>query len=88
MKRVIKDNEGNITDNIMYVPKPTEWFVARIGKRIYRDMQGEKHCCSTCQHVAENGLTVGDEMHADYLANTDACFSAESGIFSNYRDKL
>ena len=68
-----------------YEPKTKEWFMERIGKRIYRDMQGEKHCCQYCQAVAEHGLTVIDEMHADYLACTDRDFSAE-GIFSNYRD--
>lgn len=55
-----------------------EWFLDRIGKRIYRD---ETSCkCSTCKEITEKGLIVTDEMHADYLA----AVSWETGI--KYRD--
>lgn len=69
-----------------YIPKSKEWFMERIGKRIFRDMQGETHCCSTCRDAVENGLIVIDEEYAEYLACIDAEFASE-GIFSNYRDK-
>jgi len=69
-----------------YTPKSKEWFIDRIGKRIYRDMQGKKDCCGTCGTVRNEGLIVHDEMHADYLWMTDHGFSTE-GIFSNYRDE-
>ena len=66
-----------------YVPKSKEWFVERIGKRIYRDAM--RHCCAVCDDVAERGLVVHNDMHADYLACTDADFGAE-GHYCNYRD--
>jgi hypothetical protein len=68
---------------IMYIPKSAEWFIERIGKRIYRDSQRE--CCSHCTKVEKEGLIIYDEQHADYLACVDMAFGAE-GIFSNYRD--
>jgi len=70
-----------------YSPKTKQWFVERIGKRIYRDSQcvsGER-CCSTCDEVTKTGLVVADEQHAEYLAMIDMDFGAE-GICSNYRD--
>ena len=67
----------------MYIPKNKEWFVERIGKRIYRDSQ--RDCCPHCSKIAKEGLIVGNEMHAEYLADVDMDFGAE-GIFSNYRD--
>ncbi len=85
MRNKIKDNEGKVIDNIMYVPKPKEWFVERIGKRIYRDMQGEEDCCNSCADITTNGLVVADENHADYLACIDMDFGSD-GVFSNYRD--
>lgn len=71
---------------IQYIPKTKEWFMERIGKKIYRDTQGEKHCCDTCKSTVEKGMFIYDEMHADYLACTDVDFAAE-GIYSNYRDE-
>lgn len=51
-----------------------EWFLERIGKRIYRD---ETSCkCETCKLIARVGLVIDDEVHADYLASC----SAEMGI--------
>ena len=68
---------------IMYIPKNAEWFIARIGKRIYRDSR--RDCCPTCSKIAKEGLIVHDESHARYLADVDMDFGAE-GICSNYRD--
>lgn len=74
-----------------YKPQTKQWFMERIGKRIYRDNQCSTkgrnvHCCLHCKEVFDNGLIVSDEMHADYLAEIDADFANE-GIYSNYRDK-
>jgi len=42
-----------------------QWFIDRIGKRIYRK---NNFCqCPVCLDVHENGLIVQDEMHACYL---------------------
>lgn len=59
-----------------------KWFINRIGKRIFRDWF---KCCKHCDEVAENGLIVSDEQHADYiwlcqmLGDNNKCL--------NYRDK-
>lgn len=68
----------------LYQPKSDEWFIERIGKRIYRDKL--KHCCSVCDHVGAEGLIVHDHNHATYLAMVDGCFANE-GVFMNYRDE-
>ena len=69
----------------MYKPKSKEWFVKRIGKRIYRNNLGK--CCAICDDVSVRGLVVGDDFHAGYLADTDSDFGAE-GHFCNYLDTL
>lgn len=68
---------------MIYIPKSKQWFIERIGKRIYRD---SRTCCLHCADVGENGLLVCDEQHASYLAGVDADFGSE-GVFSNYRDE-
>jgi len=67
----------------MYIPKPKEWFIERIGKRVYRDDTGK--CCLICDKIVRRGLIVLDKLHAEYLAMIDMDFGAE-GIFCNYRD--
>lgn len=45
--------------------KTLQWFINRIGKRIYRD---DDNCsCTTCNEVVKNGLIVIDKNHAEYL---------------------
>lgn len=45
--------------------KTLQWFINRIGKRIYRD---DDNCgCATCNDVVKNGLIVIDKNHAEYL---------------------
>ena len=72
-----------------YSPKTKDWFIQRIGKRIYRNSQSPDHDnqCSNCRDVSHYGLTVRNEPHAEYLAMIDADFASE-GIISNYRDEL
>jgi hypothetical protein len=42
-----------------------QWFVDRIGRRVYR---GKTSCpCAVCTNVSEEGLIIADEMHAHYL---------------------
>jgi hypothetical protein len=42
-----------------------DWFVERIGERIYRDSNG---CdCSVCKSIEIHGLVIHDELHAQYL---------------------
>lgn len=61
-----------------------KWFKNRIGKRIYRNRH---KCCKDCEEVAQNGLEVRDEMHANYLYETQNDF-ARDGIKLDYRDDL
>ena len=46
-------------------PHPLEWFIERIGKRVYRT---KSSCpCPSCASVGVRGLIIFNEMHADYL---------------------
>jgi hypothetical protein len=78
-----KISETREEKKIMYIPKSKEWFIDRIGKRIYRDSR--RYCCATCLEVEKEGVIVCGETHATYLADVDMDFGAE-GVFSNYRD--
>lgn len=42
-----------------------DWFMQRIGKRIYRNDTGCS--CATCKDTTENGLIIIDEFHVYYL---------------------
>ncbi len=67
----------------MYQSKLKQWFIDRIGKRIYRDVS--TCTCNTCKEIEENGLVIFDEQHADYLADIDEEFGSD-GYYMNYRD--
>lgn len=45
--------------------KNLQWFMDRIGKRIYR--YTDTDCCEHCQKVFKEGLVIADSQHADYL---------------------
>ena len=45
--------------------KDLQWFIDRIGKRIYR--LTDTKCCRHCQRVFKDGLVIDDLMHAKYL---------------------
>lgn len=64
--------------------KTLQWFINRIGKRIYRN---SSNCpeCATCKDVEENGMIIEDESHAEYLFNIQNDFGA-CNVFLNYRD--
>ncbi len=65
--------------------KRESWFIARIGKRVYRNKTTCK--CGICKTVGENGLIITDEMHADYLHMIESDFTAE-GHPTRYFDTL
>lgn len=48
------------------------WFLSRIGKRVYRNRNGCS--CKSCENVYHNGLVIRDEEHAHYLYDTEWCF--------------
>lgn len=66
-----------------YTPRGKQWFLDRIGKKIFRDQ--EYVCCPTCTDVMNNGIVVSDADHAEYLSNIDAEFF-QGGTKLNYRD--
>jgi predicted metal-binding protein len=52
-----------------------QWFLNRIGKVVYRS---EVTCgCEHCKDVYNNGLTVGDKDHADYLYDWECITSID-----------
>lgn len=60
-----------------------EWFIERIGKRIFRD---DNQCpCHHCKEITITGLVIHDRQHAIYLADIAADTAAE-GTILNYRD--
>lgn len=58
------DAINNMYENNM-IKHDKQWFIDRVDKRVFRT---ESKCkCDTCKHVAENGLVIFDELHAQYL---------------------
>lgn len=58
-------------------PPRLQWFLDRIGKTVYRN---KTTCpCAPCAEVYQQGLHIGDAMHADYLYD----FEGQS----NYADR-
>lgn len=52
-----------------------QWFLDRIGKRVYRESNG---CpCDTCKNITKEGLEIYDESHALYLHDCEG-MSGES----------
>jgi hypothetical protein len=44
-----------------------QWFIDRIGKRVYRD---KNTChCEICKEVFEKGVIIEKEWHAIYIYN-------------------
>src|SRR3990167_1574862 len=48
----------------MYKPKSKEWFVKRIGKRIYRNNLGK--CCAICDDVSVNRKAQSIAAEGEY----------------------
>jgi hypothetical protein len=57
--------ELNKIDKQMEQVKDKQWFIDRVGKRIFR--KNNNCSCPICLDVFENGLVIGSEMHAIYL---------------------
>lgn len=52
-----------------------QWFLDRIGKRVYRNYDG---CdCFTCTKIYRDGLIIEDETHAAYLAGMEADYAID-----------
>ena len=60
-----------------------QWFLDRIGKKIYRDPTSCK--CDSCKKNVAHGLVITDYNHADYLYAIQCDFAA-AGTYMNYRD--
>ena len=60
-----------------------QFFLDRVGKRIYRDDDG---CpCADCKRIVENGVRIMTKLHARYLFDVQLEYAIE-GVFLNYRD--
>lgn len=64
--------------------KSKQWFLDRIGKRIYRD-EGDCECVH-CKDIEENGFIISDANHALYVYDAQNDMASEGG-FLNYRDE-
>jgi len=64
-------------------PKPLSWFLDRIGKRVYQDMDCP---CDLCVETDKEGLVIQDRFMAENMFEFDRVYAAE-GTFLNYRDK-
>lgn len=47
-------------------PHNKQWFINRIGKRIYRH-NGFTCKCDECKTIKQEGLVIRDEQHAGYI---------------------
>lgn len=56
-----------------------QWFIDRIGKRVYRDATSCK--CPICKSGGEHGVFINDKLHALYLQD------CEFDLEIKYRDK-
>ena len=62
-----------------------QWFIDRIGKRVYRDANGCS--CDVCNRIRDVGLVIMDKIHANYLYDME-CISQESNHPFKYRDVI
>lgn len=67
----------------MTKPHNKQWFVDRIGTRVFRTpLHGKGHCkCMQCKHVTKVGLIIKDKNHADYL------YTIQYDLQIQYNDK-
>jgi hypothetical protein len=65
-----------------------QWFIDRIGKRVYRDANGCS--CEVCKQIRDVGLVIIDKMHANYLYDMEAMSNnpQESNHPFKYRDVI
>ena len=76
----------NVRINDMGKLKNKQWFLDRIGKRIFRSETGNVCGCLDCKKVLGKGLLIRDKDHAEYIYNVQVDF-AENGDYLNYRDE-
>jgi hypothetical protein len=62
-----------------------DWFISRIGKRVYRDKNTPPCGCDTCNNIEANGIVITDKDHAQYMYDIQLEF-AQEGHYLNYRD--
>jgi hypothetical protein len=61
-----------------------QWFIDKIGQRIYRNDVG---CCKRCQEIAQEGLIVNDEMHANYLFDMEIAYQQDGAKLMYFETK-
>jgi len=64
----------------------TQWFLDRIGKRVFRNKDGCN--CPSCLNVAEQGIVIASEEHARYLDMIEATPDMEIKYFDTMEEAL
>lgn len=57
------------------IPQRLQWFISRIGHRIYRNDDGCS--CNVCKHIVEYGLVIKDRLQAEYCYDCECDFNAD-----------
>ena len=63
-----------------------QWFLDRIGKRVFRNDDGCK--CPSCLDVSANGIVIASEEHARYLDMIEATPGMEIRYFDTKEEVL
>ena len=64
--------------------KSIQWFTDRIGKRVFRPSNGCS--CECCKRIVEEGITIEDEEHAQYLFDWEGYESEDKTVKIWYAD--
>ena len=67
-----------------------EWFMARIGKRIFRINGAGRECCLPCEHAQKEGFNVGYPREGDrsgYDMHVCYLLDAQDELGYRYDDK-
>lgn len=62
-----------------------QWFLDRIGKRVFRNM--DKCDCAICAAIYEKGLVIVDRMMAQYLYDIETDFTADGAPLKYFDTK-
>lgn len=65
--------------------KDRQWFIHRIGQRVFRDAISTDHIIQKMQGVCH--VDIKDELHAQYLYDIQLDFKTDSNIDLKYRDE-
>ncbi len=70
----------------MIVKDRQQWFLDRVGKRVFRNEGGCK--CPSCLYASANGIVIASEEHARYLDMIEATPDMEIRYFDTMEEVL